>query len=316
MTLNEQEIRNCAYKGLFCDLLAELEKDGNWRKVKGRDKPEARFKEREMILRFFAFSNRIEYYSGNLKKFLNDYMGQYAPNDPSKVAELSSLFRQTMQNVYAAFGEHAAQIYSIQAGAAYESGKWDAKFSISALDIQASALIGYHPSKVQAASKSIVEAYKFYLVTNPQVTDAISSRPASAKATKTRWFGFKVIVQEIMSTISSLESANEPLFEAKVLFRADYSLASGAIAGVVLERHLKALCAIQNPLIPTEGMTINPLNLALKKAEVYDKTQFQRIDVLGTIRNRCDHFVPNPPSKEEVWELIEGTEKLMHNYPT
>jgi hypothetical protein len=51
MALNEQEIRNCAYRGAFCDLLADLERDANWRKVKGSDTPEARFKEREMILR-------------------------------------------------------------------------------------------------------------------------------------------------------------------------------------------------------------------------------------------------------------------------
>jgi len=31
-----------------------------------------RFKEREVILRFFAFANRLPQYSGNLKRFLNE----------------------------------------------------------------------------------------------------------------------------------------------------------------------------------------------------------------------------------------------------
>ena len=35
MVLNEQELRNCVYRGEFNDLLAELEVDTNWRKVKG-----------------------------------------------------------------------------------------------------------------------------------------------------------------------------------------------------------------------------------------------------------------------------------------
>src|SRR5688572_3286874 len=125
MALNEQEIRNCAYRGLFCDLLAELEQDANWRKVKGGDTPERRFVEREMMLRFFAFADRIEHYGGNLKKFLNDYMSKYAPNDPNKIAELSSLFRQTMQNVYLAFGENSAKIYSVDNETS--SGKWESK---------------------------------------------------------------------------------------------------------------------------------------------------------------------------------------------
>ncbi|PYV74131.1 MAG: DUF262 domain-containing protein, partial [Acidobacteria bacterium] len=56
MTLNEQELRNCVYRGPFNDLLAELEKDSYWRKSKGGNEPEGRFKEREVILRFFAFA--------------------------------------------------------------------------------------------------------------------------------------------------------------------------------------------------------------------------------------------------------------------
>lgn len=313
MALNEQEIRNCAYRGLFCDLLAELERDANWRKVKGGENPEHRFIEREMILRFFAFTNRLEQYGGNLKKFLNDYMGKHAPNDSAKVAELSSTFRQTMQNVYVAFGENSAKIYSSEDGVS--SGKWENKFSISALDIQASALIGYSPSKVQAASKSISEAYKFYLATNPQVRLAISRRPAGTDATKTRWLGFKVIVHEIMSGFSANISASDPLFEAKALFRAQYFSASGAIAGVMLEKHLKDLCDSQNPSIPSAGKTINPLNEALKSAGLYDQTQVRRIQVLSDLRNRCDHATSNPPSKEEVWELVEGVQKFIKEFP-
>jgi len=316
MALNEQEIRNCAYRGLFCDLLAELERDANWRKVKGSDTPEPRFIEREMILRFFAFVGRIEHYGGNLKKFLNDYMGKYAPNEQSKVTELGAMFRQTMQNVYTAFGENSARLYTVNENSPSSSGRWESKFSISALDIQASALIGYSPSKIQAAGKSISEAYKFYLITNPQVRLAISRRPASTEATKTRWFGFKTVVQEILSTVPSLGMTNEPLFEAKALFRAGYFPAAGAIAGVVVERHLKELCARQQPSLTPRGDTINPLNDALRAAQVYDQTQARRVQVMADIRNRCDHSVPNPPTKEDVWELIESVSKFMRDYPS
>jgi hypothetical protein len=311
MALNEQEIRNCAYRGPFCDLLAELEQDANWRKVKGGDTPEHRFVEREMILRFFAFASRIDHYVGNLKSFLNDYMGKYAPNDPSKIAELSSMFRQTMQNVYLAFGENSAKIYSVDETTS--TGKWEGKFSISALDIQASALIGHSPAKVKAAAQSISEAYKFYLATNPQVRLAISRRPAAKEATKTRWFGFRVIVQEILSGFIS-GAATDPLFEAKALFRAQYFAGAGAMAGVALEKHLKDLCSQQSPPIPTEGKTINSLNESLKSAGIYEQTQARRIQVLADIRNRCDHMTSNPPSKDEVWELIEGVQKFIKGF--
>jgi hypothetical protein len=315
MALNEQEIRNCVYRGLFCDLLAELESDANWRKVKGSANPEPRFKEREMILRFFALTNRVEYYGGNLKRFLNDYMGVHAPKDKSKVMELGALFRQTMQNVHTAFGKNSARLYTVNEDDPDDTGRWEPKFSVSALDIQASALIGCSPAKVQAAADSISEAYKFYLVANPQVRLAISRRPASTEATRTRWFGFKSIVQEIMSSVGSAGSAHDPLFEANVLYRTGYFTAAGAVAGVKLEHHLEELCRHQNPPLTPRGNTINPLNETLKAAGVYDQTQARRIQVLADIRNRCGHSVPNPPSKEEVWELIDGTSKFMHSFP-
>lgn len=315
MALNEQEIRNCAYRGPFCDLLAELENDANWRRVKGTDIPQPRFIEREMILRFFAFMSRIDHYGGNLKKFLNDYMGNHAPTEQSKIVELGAIFRQTMQNINVVFGDRSAKLYSADDSTSYNSGSWESKFSISALDIQASALIGCPPSKVQAAAKYIFEAYKVYLATNPQVRLAISTRPAGTNATKTRWLGFKIVVQEILNGASSSSPINEPLFEARTLFKVGYFPAAGAMAGIVLESHLKNLCAKQNPPIIPRGETINPLNEALKAAQIYDQTQARRIQVMGDIRNRCGHAVTNPPTKEEVQELLESLSRFMREYP-
>jgi Protein of unknown function DUF262 len=315
MALNEQEIRNCVYRGLFCDLLADLEKDTNWRRIKGHESPEPRFVEREMILRFFSFTNRIDHYAGNLKRFLNDYMGRYAPKDKIQVIELETMFRQTMQNVYTVFGENAGRLYSVDDGTSQEEGRWDKKFSISALDIQASALIGHPPQKVQPVAKSITEAYKFYIATNPQVRNAISRRPAGTEATKTRWFGFKTIVQEILSSPADAGEINDPLFEVKVLFKTGYLHAAGAMAGVILEQHLKTLCEIQIPSLKLRGNTIDPLSETLKSAAIYDQTQHRRIQVMGDIRNRCSHSVTNPASKEEVWELMDDVSRFMYTYP-
>lgn len=201
MALNEQELRNCVYRGPFCDLLAQLEKDSYWRKIRRTDEPEPRFVEREMILRFFSFASRIEHYAGNLKRFLNDYMARYAPKDSEQIKEAENLFRQTMQNVYLVFGPNSARLYSTgMEGRQASSGRWDTNFSISAFDIQASALIGHAPIKVQAVAEQIREAYIFYLLTNPQVRLAISRRPADRTATKLRWFGFKNEVQIILSS--------------------------------------------------------------------------------------------------------------------
>lgn len=208
MQLNEQELRNCVYRGPFCDLLIELETDLNWRKVKGGIKPDPRFIEREMILRFFAFANRIDHYKGNLKRFLNDYMGTHASKNSGELAIQAAMFRQTMQNVYIVFGNNAGRLYGTGAeGNQSVDGKWESKFSVSALDIQASALIGHSPADVQASSEQIREAYLFYLLTNPQIRLAISRRPGNANATKLRWFGLKNKIQQLLT-----ETPTEPRF--------------------------------------------------------------------------------------------------------
>jgi hypothetical protein len=199
MGLNEQELRNCVYRGAFCDLLAKLETDTIWRRIKGGDKPEPRFVEREMILRFFAFANRLSEYKGKLKSFLNDYMAKYAARGDADIRSQANMFRQTMQNVWTVFGENSGRLYSTGTeDRPTIEGRWEAKFSISALDIQASALAGRNSGTVQNAAEQIRELYVFYLLTQPQVRLAISRQPAGTAATKLRWTGFKTLVDNLL----------------------------------------------------------------------------------------------------------------------
>lgn len=386
MPLNEQELRNCVFRGKFCDLLAELEKDPWWRKVKGGDTPEPRFLEREMILRFFAFANSIDSYAGNLKKFLNDYMGIDAPKGPNQIKAHADLFRQTMQNVHIVFGSNAGHLYTVGSeDRPSTEGKWEAKFSISALDIQASALLGHSVRKVQDNADQIREAYIFYLLTNPQLRLAISRRPADKAATKLRWFGFKNEVQILLNTIPaeprffsfqtrqqlfnanpicmicknpihsfddcavdhiksyslggktellnaqlvhrscharmhtqapSGKIGNEALDEAQILLQVGYIPAAGSVAGVALEHHLKLLCDRQKPpLVYKRGDGISKINDSIKNSGIYDVTQWKQVQLMADIRNRCDHPTSNPPSRDEVDELIKKTRKLLAIFP-
>jgi hypothetical protein len=196
MALNEQELRNCVYRGPFNDLLAELERDSYWRNVKGGTDPEWRFKEREMILRFFAFANRLPQYGGNLKAFLNEYMGQYAPHGDAALKAHATLFRQTMQNVYAVFGPNSARLYEVNPHT--NNGTWDTKFSITALDIQASALMNRPPAKVQQAAEQIRELFLFTMLTDVEMQDAISRRTGSTVQTKIRFTKFRGLVEPII----------------------------------------------------------------------------------------------------------------------
>ena len=93
-----------------------------------------------MILRFYSFANRLSEYKGKLKSFLNEYMGKYVPKEETDIKSQAIMFRQTMQNVWTVFGPNSGRLYSTGTeDRPMIEGKWEPKFSISALDIQASA---------------------------------------------------------------------------------------------------------------------------------------------------------------------------------
>jgi 5-methylcytosine-specific restriction endonuclease McrA len=200
MQLNEQELRNCVYRGPFNDLLAELEHDSYWRKIKGGETPERRYKEREIVLRFFAFANRLANYTGSLKRFLNEYIGQYAPKESQELKAHTNLFRQTMQNIYAVFGEKAGRFYEVNPRT--NRGAWEGKFSVTAFDIQAAALMNRPPAKVQQAAEQIRELFLFTMLTDLELQDAVSKRTGSTSQTKARWTKFRSLVDSIIDGIA------------------------------------------------------------------------------------------------------------------
>lgn len=75
MRLTNQEIRNCIYSGAFNKLLVELSGKDPWARLMATKSPNTdRFQGEELILRFFAFYDKLPTYTGRLARFLNDYM--------------------------------------------------------------------------------------------------------------------------------------------------------------------------------------------------------------------------------------------------
>ena len=97
---------------------------------------------------------------------------------------------------------------------------------------------------------------------------------------------------------------------AKALVKHDFLRAAGALAGVVMERHLAQVC--DNHGIPLHKKTpsIADFNDKLKEAEVIDISQWRFNQHLGDIRNLCDHDKDAEPTKEQVNDLVDGVRKL------
>ncbi len=97
---------------------------------------------------------------------------------------------------------------------------------------------------------------------------------------------------------------------AKHLLKMGFLRAAGAVCGVVLEKHFSNVCTNRNISISKKNPTIADYNYALKD-NAYDTLVWRRIQRLGDIRNLCDHNKDREPLKDEVEELISGTERVI-----
>lgn len=99
--LNNQEIRNCIYGGIFNKLLKELNQDPKWIEINMMKKSHGyRFIPEEIILRFFAFHDDYQKYTGRLAKFLNYYMADHRNPDKAFLTIKRGLFSRTVDLVY------------------------------------------------------------------------------------------------------------------------------------------------------------------------------------------------------------------------
>jgi hypothetical protein len=100
------------------------------------------------------------------------------------------------------------------------------------------------------------------------------------------------------------------LLAAQELLKHGFIRASGAIAGVVLEKHLAQVAENHNITTRKKHPTISDFNDLLKNGDVLDTPAWRQIQRLGDIRNLCDHNKEREPSTEEAQELISGVEKF------
>jgi len=103
---------------------------------------------------------------------------------------------------------------------------------------------------------------------------------------------------------SELDSSRE-------LLKKGFLRSAGAIAGVLIEKHLGQVVQNHNISITKKNPTIANYNELLKSNDVYDIPNWRFIQRLTDLRNLCDHFKDREPTKEEISELLDGTDKIM-----
>ncbi|MEP5231176.1 MAG: hypothetical protein ABJQ78_07060 [Alloalcanivorax sp.] len=97
---------------------------------------------------------------------------------------------------------------------------------------------------------------------------------------------------------------------ARELLKHKFMRASGAVAGVVLEKHLLEVSINHSIKVSKKHPTIADLNDGLKNAGVIETAQWRFHQHLADIRNLCDHNKKKEPTAEQVGDLIDGVAKV------
>ena len=137
----------------------------------------------------------------------------------------------------------------------------------------------------------------------PKMQNQIAILAATEARFKSSLFEIRQLVQADLFD-SEIASARE-------LHKNKFYRAAGAVAGVVLEKHLAQVCSDHSIKIAKKNPGIGDFNEALKAAGTTDVPQWRHISMLGDIRNICDHNKQKEPTEAQVTDLIDGTDKVL-----
>lgn len=107
---------------------------------------------------------------------------------------------------------------------------------------------------------------------------------------------------------------DDELSAARTLFKRGFLRPAGALAGVILERHLKNLLRKNVPPVASrKNAMLGTLNDLCKEA-VYDVVVWRRVQHLTDIRNLCVHEKERDPAPAEVDELLTGVSGILKTH--
>lgn len=114
VTLNEQEMRNCLYRGTLNSLIKEIANNNEYVKKVFPITKTNRMVTNELILRYLAISENYNKesgsllnYDGRIKNCLNNFMKEYQNPNKEKLNYFKNKFEQQIKKSYSIFGKYA-----------------------------------------------------------------------------------------------------------------------------------------------------------------------------------------------------------------
>ncbi|MDA0269229.1 MAG: DUF262 domain-containing protein [Cyanobacteria bacterium] len=180
--LNDQEVRNCVYRGNYNELLRGLVQNPHMLKIMRQKIPHPRMADRQLILRFFAmWRNTHRHYKGPFKRFLNTEMEQHRNLTEENLAEMQAAFEKSIEMADAVFGDNAFHRFNV--GSAYNpNGNWESRrLNVALWDTLLYTFSGYEREAILPIADRIREEFLDVMVNDAKFTEYITSSTDKAE---------------------------------------------------------------------------------------------------------------------------------------
>jgi hypothetical protein len=108
VTLNDQELRNCVYRGIYNVLIKELAENNDFQFILNSPRLHERMLDSELVLRFLTFYHSTYLkYTPPMKRMMNKDMEKYQDLKENETNELKSVFTTSVELTKLVFGDNA-----------------------------------------------------------------------------------------------------------------------------------------------------------------------------------------------------------------
>lgn len=190
MGLNEQELRNCIYRGAYNALLHELSEDADFQGLLGWKEPDKRMRDIELALRFFAFQ-RVSHlnYRSPMKRFLNAEMEQHRDLPKGEEVRLRAQFKDAVASTKTVFGNRAFRRF-VPGSDRDHNGQWERASNKALYDIVMWGFAHYPRPQVVPHADAIREELMWLMCHDQDFVDALmigTNDGARVQARFDRW---------------------------------------------------------------------------------------------------------------------------------
>ena len=187
ISLSDQEIRNCIYRGPYNDLIASLASNTTFRKLLGIAGEASRMQDVELVLRFMAF-NEVTHLKFNqkMRSFLNSHMADRRQISGDLAAQYETDFLRAVELAFTVFGEKAFRRFS-EGNPKHPNGNWEKAVNKAVFDVLMFWFARYEKRQIVESKDLIKETYIQLCVDDQEFINAITLGTADPNRVRARF---------------------------------------------------------------------------------------------------------------------------------